>query len=397
MGQLLSSPYSYFSDANGLPLAGGLVYTYAAGTTTPQAAYTDSTFGTPLANPVPLDSAGRAEIWLNGSYKIVVKDSLFNTIHTTDNISALTTSNPFSDATAIISNAADSTKKILISAASISSGVTRTYTGPDKNGILALTSDIPSAVTVLLYGAITGCLLSSIAGANTTATITVGTGQAADSGNTVNLTSAGYSWAVSNGNAINGYSGGTTLPNSSTIHMYLCTGGTGTGVYAVPNSSFPLSAGSAPAGYNTSIRRIGSFNTTSAGAPIPYTATEIAGGGARCMLSGNSILDVNNAATTTANRTLTTVTVPLGIKVTHIGRFQTGSTGLALVTSPDEADQAPATGATPLYDMDSGTGATQNMAFETLTNTSAQIGIRASATTTNIYVATRGFVDFRRG
>lgn len=90
MAYLLAAPFNYFADANGAPLAGGKVYTYAAGTTTPQASYTDYTGVTPLANPVILDSAGRTTIWLSGSYKIVVKDSLDNTISTTDNISATT-------------------------------------------------------------------------------------------------------------------------------------------------------------------------------------------------------------------------------------------------------------------------------------------------------------------
>ncbi len=89
MAQLLAAPYSYFADANGAPLAGGLVYTYAAGSTTPKATYTDSGAGTPLANPVVLDSAGRASIWLVGSYQIVVKDSLGNTIHTDDNVTQM--------------------------------------------------------------------------------------------------------------------------------------------------------------------------------------------------------------------------------------------------------------------------------------------------------------------
>lgn len=88
--QPLNAPYSQFLDNNGAPLAGGKVYTYAAGTTTPQNSYTDSTGVTPAANPVVLDSAGVATIWLSGNYKIVVKTSADVTLHTTDNITATT-------------------------------------------------------------------------------------------------------------------------------------------------------------------------------------------------------------------------------------------------------------------------------------------------------------------
>jgi hypothetical protein len=67
-----------FFDNNGVPLAGGLIYTYAAGTTTPQATYTSSTGGTAQANPIVLNSAGRVavgEVWVSEgvSYKFVLK------------------------------------------------------------------------------------------------------------------------------------------------------------------------------------------------------------------------------------------------------------------------------------------------------------------------------------
>lgn len=83
------APYIFWQefDNSGLPLTGGLVYTYAAGTTTPKATYTDSTGGTPNANPVVLDSAGRAAIWLgDGGYKFVIKTSAGATISTVDNV-----------------------------------------------------------------------------------------------------------------------------------------------------------------------------------------------------------------------------------------------------------------------------------------------------------------------
>lgn len=73
-------------DDNGDPLAGGKVYTYEAGTTTPKATYTDSGAGTPNANPVILDAEGRADIWLDGAYKILLKDADDVTIYTVDNV-----------------------------------------------------------------------------------------------------------------------------------------------------------------------------------------------------------------------------------------------------------------------------------------------------------------------
>lgn len=81
-----------FFDNNGNPLAGGLIYTYAAGTTTPAATYTSSDGLTANANPIVLDSAGRtpAQIWLTAgsSYKFVLQTSLGVLIKTDDNIFA---------------------------------------------------------------------------------------------------------------------------------------------------------------------------------------------------------------------------------------------------------------------------------------------------------------------
>ena len=75
-------------DANGNPLAGGLVYTYLAGTTTPAATYTDSTGLTPNTNPVVLNARGEAAIWIpaNTGYKFVVTDSAGNPIRTVDQV-----------------------------------------------------------------------------------------------------------------------------------------------------------------------------------------------------------------------------------------------------------------------------------------------------------------------
>lgn len=78
-------------DNNGVPLAGGKLFTYVAGTTTPLTSYTSSTGATPHTNPIILDAAGRVpggEIWLNYAYqyKFVVKTSVDVLIATYDNI-----------------------------------------------------------------------------------------------------------------------------------------------------------------------------------------------------------------------------------------------------------------------------------------------------------------------
>lgn len=90
------SPYAgagaQFFDNNGAPLAGGLIYTYIAGTTTPVTTYTSSAGATANANPITLDSAGRtpAQIWLTAgnSYKFILQTSAGVTIKTDDNIFA---------------------------------------------------------------------------------------------------------------------------------------------------------------------------------------------------------------------------------------------------------------------------------------------------------------------
>jgi hypothetical protein len=88
MAVLSPSPKAQFLDANGAPLVGGKVYTYAAGTTTPLATFTTAAAGTANTNPVILDARGEANIfYTNGvSYKIVLTDSADATIWTVDNV-----------------------------------------------------------------------------------------------------------------------------------------------------------------------------------------------------------------------------------------------------------------------------------------------------------------------
>ena len=80
-----------FFDNSGLPLSGGLIYTYAASTSTPQATYTTSAGNVSHSNPIVLDSTGRVpggEIWvaIGLSYKFVLQTSTNTLIATYDNI-----------------------------------------------------------------------------------------------------------------------------------------------------------------------------------------------------------------------------------------------------------------------------------------------------------------------
>ena len=93
---LTASPFMQFTTTAGAPLIGGKVYTYAAGTTTPLASYTDNTGATANTNPVILDTRGEAAIWLSpASYKFVLKDSNDVTIWTSDNLGGLNISPAF--------------------------------------------------------------------------------------------------------------------------------------------------------------------------------------------------------------------------------------------------------------------------------------------------------------
>jgi hypothetical protein len=78
-----------FFDINGEPLVGGKVYTYQAGTATPQATYTDNTGVSVNSNPVVLNARGEASIWLGAAiYKFKLTDANDVEIWTVDYIAS---------------------------------------------------------------------------------------------------------------------------------------------------------------------------------------------------------------------------------------------------------------------------------------------------------------------
>lgn len=86
-------PHLTFVNNNGDACAGCSLFTYAAGTTTPQATYTDSSGMNQNDNPIILGTDGGANIWLGTqSYRLVLKDTDGSTVFSVDNVNSSTIS-----------------------------------------------------------------------------------------------------------------------------------------------------------------------------------------------------------------------------------------------------------------------------------------------------------------
>jgi hypothetical protein len=146
----------FFSEvAPSVPLAGGKVCTYNAGTTTPAATYVDNGGVIQNTNPIILDSSGFATIWLaQQGYKFVVYDGSGNNScpnsgvqqWSVDNISAsqFTIANTWSALQTFsggISTTLPMTLTIGGNTLTLSASVSgnRTYTLPDGSGNIVIT------------------------------------------------------------------------------------------------------------------------------------------------------------------------------------------------------------------------------------------------------------------
>jgi hypothetical protein len=93
LSALAGAGQQFFNDS-GVILSGGKLYSYAAGTTTPQTTYTSVSGSIAHTNPIILNSAGRVatgEIWLTATqnYKFVLYTSTNVLIASWDNISGI--------------------------------------------------------------------------------------------------------------------------------------------------------------------------------------------------------------------------------------------------------------------------------------------------------------------
>ena len=80
----------FFITGTNRPLAGGLLYTYLVGTTTPAATYSDNA-GTPNTNPIVLNADGECDLYLDDSvnYRMILKNSAGVTQFDEDRVSSI--------------------------------------------------------------------------------------------------------------------------------------------------------------------------------------------------------------------------------------------------------------------------------------------------------------------
>jgi hypothetical protein len=222
MAVLSPPPKVQFFDANGDPLVGGKVFTYAAGTTNPLATYTTATesVGTQNTNPVILDARGEADIWYapGVSYKVVLKTAADATIWTVDNIAIAG------------SMAAQNANNVNITGGTIGSGVTfngnTSGTASNVTGVVAIANGGTGTTTAPLARTALGAAAS---GANTditsleqdvaiVATGTIGAESIGFRGVPQNAQTSAYALTLNdNGKHISITTGGVTIPANASV------------------------------------------------------------------------------------------------------------------------------------------------------------------------------------
>ena len=80
MAALLPLGVVQVCDGNGFPLAAGTIDTFVANSSTPKTTWTIADKSAANSNPIVLDSAGRAVIYGDGVYRLLVKDAEGNTV-----------------------------------------------------------------------------------------------------------------------------------------------------------------------------------------------------------------------------------------------------------------------------------------------------------------------------
>ena len=188
---LMPVPRQQFFDANGVPLAGGYIYTCVAGAScpgSPLATYTDVTGLVQQTNPIQLDASGSptSPIFLGyNSYKILAKDS-------SGLVTQWTIDNVYIPGLSLIAGAVPITSITVSSNASIGGNLSvtggSTFTGAVTLGSTLTVGGLLSGSSITTSGAVSVGSTLGVTGATTLASVTV-TGNASVGG-TLTVTGA---------------------------------------------------------------------------------------------------------------------------------------------------------------------------------------------------------------
>jgi hypothetical protein len=368
MAVLYTQHYYQGLDDDGAPLNGGLLYTYSAGTLTPKATYTTAAGNVEHENPIELDSAGRAIIFIDGSYKFVLHDANDVPIGNgeTDNITAFNVSGTVIN-DLLPSQTGNSGKALITDGADAEWG----YPGPltaafkDKiisgftisNNVADATNDIDIAVGYCVSD--DGTTLMSLGSAYTKrldATWAVGTGQGGlDTGSIANASY--FVWVIHR-------------TDTSVTDILFSTSAT---------------APSMPANY-TKKKRIGSILRESA-TIVPFVQY------GKKFMRKTPVSWLNTTTSTSA--ALITCGVPVGVKVKAILSLgvDAASTGLAILLSdPDVAAVEPSLATGVFTSVHSNP---QGVVTEVVTDTSGQIRWEADVASRNADGGNLGWEDYQ--
>lgn len=156
-GTVMPVPVIQFADSNGVPLSGGLLYTCQQGSSCPgttQTTYTDASLSTPNTNPVVLDTAGRAHVFLSGTtYKFVLQTSAGVSVWSQDNVAGVVGWNAATFLGATISFKTPTTLTLLSNAVTPTQNVHALDTSGGAQNLNTLTTgSVTSPFLLYLYG-----------------------------------------------------------------------------------------------------------------------------------------------------------------------------------------------------------------------------------------------------
>jgi hypothetical protein len=209
MAVLYTQHFVQFFDDNGNPLSGGKLYTYDAGGTTPKATYTDAAGSTANANPVVLDAAGRATVFLDGTtYRFDLKTSGDVLVRSTDNIQSF----------GVVQSNIQNTNLALMPATTVKANALISSATPTdvSFGTFAYLLNLPSGMQNMFRNP-----FMEVAQRGTSGTITAGTGAYTLDGWSVSPTGANVSWQQA------GAIGNATTYSSTSLGLLGASGLTG--------------------------------------------------------------------------------------------------------------------------------------------------------------------------